>query len=144
MCNLQTSDGNLVVADGSEASSHPVVLARSKTARGAELVGSNGKNDNLFKNLPASVQLKEKGLELENSTNKGGRNQHKGSFEHPGDDQDSKNDKDGYVPVLPRESLTLSEQVRYSNMDFLHPVIYCFLTKFHVFCHLTQSGEIFC
>lgn len=109
--NFQISDAKLVIADGSEAS-HSYALASSEAANGAELVGSNGKDDILYRYPPSSLQVEEKVFELVSRTRDEGRNLHEGSTEHSRADQDSKNDKDGCMPSLSRESFTKSEQVR--------------------------------
>lgn len=120
--------------------SPPDVLARTKAATGAELgSGSYEKNANLFKHLPVPVKLKEKFLELGNSTNEVGRNQHGGSSVNPGDNRNYVQDeKDGYVPALPQGSFAMLQQSRVGNINFLYPVCYCSLVKFHDFVILLK------
>ncbi|KAL8132205.1 hypothetical protein AgCh_007918 [Apium graveolens] len=91
------SDGKSVGADGSEALSLPAVPDTSDSVR----------HENI--------------LDLATSTSEVERNEHEGKSGHARDDLNPQNDKDGSVPVYPRNNYTMSQQIREASTNFLHP-----------------------
>uniref|UniRef100_A0A5B7BSC4 Putative exosome component 10 n=1 Tax=Davidia involucrata TaxID=16924 RepID=A0A5B7BSC4_DAVIN len=119
------SEASIVVNDEVEASPSMEAPASLTTATVTGIIGdSNTIHDSMSGHSPAFAQFKDDSLDFGSCTAGVGSNEQGGSSEHPGESGNVKNETDRYVAVLPRESCTISEQIRErsASMNVSHSV----------------------